>query len=552
MASLLHPTSGIPNLGSAVISVENINSYTIYSPDKPGEEAAENARVWNVYLDEAHEYDMDMIQGFRNIIDGLLVFAALFSGVVTTFVAQTSQALQPDNSQITVSLLIETNALLRAAGNKTSLNAVPTASLGPESQTRTSIDVWVNGLFFTSLSLSLSTALLSVLAKQWIHAYTAIVPGDAKTRAVTRHFRFQGIMKWRLGDIIESLPLILHCSVAIFLVGLSLYISQLSRPICGVVAGISALTVLFYFVSSMIPAFDVGCPYRIPFMFPLAQLLFFIRGLIRYAYLKLRNKAQQTLWPHICTESLKMVEKKQVLEQYSGFPSSELLRNSLVWVFDHSSNHSVKEIVMDGTCGLLAQVVPYYLSYHSSMAPLFSSQEDKHFVSGITYALSRLPDISSTSSEEEGFGESTVYGQLVAAFMEFSFEKAPVDLSTSFKDWKQQIMDALLDAYKRALIKKHRTLSWSLLKWADKLFQLDNLRHVVDEGIDLDCHDSQGWTVLHWAAVGNNLDVVIALVEQKPALMSALATWEDISALTPLDVAVISQSKPDNQNLMHD
>ncbi|KAG6894510.1 hypothetical protein C0992_005792, partial [Termitomyces sp. T32_za158] len=92
---------------------------------------------------------MDMIQGFRNIIDSLLVFvsrhicpqssfsitiqAALFSAVVTTFVAQTSQALQPDNSQIMVSLLIETNQLLRAAGNKTSINAVPTASLGPES-----------------------------------------------------------------------------------------------------------------------------------------------------------------------------------------------------------------------------------------------------------------------------------------------------------------------------------------------------------------------------------------------------------------------------------
>ncbi|KAG5718930.1 hypothetical protein E4T56_gene15008 [Termitomyces sp. T112] len=41
-----------------------------------------------------------MIQGFRNIIDDLLVFAPLFSAVVATFAARTSQTLQPDNTQI--------------------------------------------------------------------------------------------------------------------------------------------------------------------------------------------------------------------------------------------------------------------------------------------------------------------------------------------------------------------------------------------------------------------------------------------------------------------
>ncbi|KAG6863366.1 hypothetical protein C0993_011816 [Termitomyces sp. T159_Od127] len=139
-----------------------------YNDDEPGKEAEDNARVWKVCLDEAGEYDMDMIQGFQDNINSLLVFAALFSAVVTTFVAQTSQALQPDNLQIMVSLLVENNQLLRAAGNKTSINTVPAASLGPESQTHTSIDVWVNGLFFTSLALALLTAFLSVLAKQWI------------------------------------------------------------------------------------------------------------------------------------------------------------------------------------------------------------------------------------------------------------------------------------------------------------------------------------------------------------------------------------------------
>ncbi|KAG6862756.1 hypothetical protein C0993_001642, partial [Termitomyces sp. T159_Od127] len=128
----------------------------------------ENARVWNVYLDEAESYDMDMVQGFRNNIDGLLVFASLFSAVVTTFVAQTSQSLQPDNGQIMASLLYENNQLMRAAGNGISVDTIPKAVLVPGSRTHSSTDLWVNGFFFTSLALSLSTALLTVLAKQWI------------------------------------------------------------------------------------------------------------------------------------------------------------------------------------------------------------------------------------------------------------------------------------------------------------------------------------------------------------------------------------------------
>ncbi|KAG6809212.1 hypothetical protein H0H93_016013 [Arthromyces matolae] len=89
----------------------------IYEAEPAGQESSENARVWRVYLDEADAYDTDMINSFETILDSLLVFASLFSAVVTTFVAQTSQVLQPDNAQITVSLLVETNQLLRAAGD---------------------------------------------------------------------------------------------------------------------------------------------------------------------------------------------------------------------------------------------------------------------------------------------------------------------------------------------------------------------------------------------------------------------------------------------------
>ncbi|KAG6879497.1 hypothetical protein C0992_002108 [Termitomyces sp. T32_za158] len=548
MAILLHPsdptTSGISQPGG-----RNYDYTKIYSPNKPGDEAKENARVWNVYLDEAENYDMDMIQGFRNIIDGLLVFAALFSAVVTTFVAQTSQALQPDNSQIMVYLLIENNQLLRAAGNTTSINAVPTASLGPESQTYTSVDVWVNGLFFTSLALSLSTALLSVLAKQWIQAYTAIVSGSAKTRAVTRHFRFKGLVKWKLGDIIESLPLILHCAVAVFLIGLTLYISQLSRPICGVVAGITALTFLFYFGSSIIPAFDIACPYRIPFLFSLAQLLLCVSGWIQWAYLTLCNKPRILSWSQIQRQSLKAAEQKEVLNH-----DHNLTHNPLRWVFNHSSNYSVREIVIEGTCGLLNEA---FYDPCVDLESLLSSPEDNIFFSAVMYALSRLSDLSSTSFREDEIGKNTGSGQLIAAFMKFPFIKARADGSTThLSGWQGKIMEVLLEAYTEVLRKQHDTLSRYILELGGLRLQSDSdwsklflfvcldlgdakdLRDLVDLGIDLNCHDPTGWTALHHAAYRGSLDSVIILIEQEPALVLAVTKWLDPnSAWTALDLA---------------
>ncbi|KAG6818982.1 hypothetical protein H0H93_016652 [Arthromyces matolae] len=237
-----------------------------YPPDKPGEEHKENARVWNVLLDETKDHNRDMLQGFRDIIDGVLIFASLFSAVVTTLVAQTSQALQPNNAQITASLLVETNQLLRAAGNITTISTVPKSPLSVGSTVHTSKDVWVNALFFTSLALSLSTALLTVLVKQWLHAYSSFIKGDARSRAFITDFRSQGLRTWRVREIVEALPLILHGSVLLFFVGLVLYVSQLSAPICGILAFVTALSFTFYLESSFLPSVFPSCPYKIPFL----------------------------------------------------------------------------------------------------------------------------------------------------------------------------------------------------------------------------------------------------------------------------------------------
>lgn len=111
--------------------------------------------------------------------------AALFSAVVTTFVVQSSQALLPDYAQISTFILEEQVALLRAINNITAVSEGTRSPLGPESLTRSSIDIWINGLFFASLCLSIVTALLSVLVKQWLQVS---FPPNVNTNQCTNHF----------------------------------------------------------------------------------------------------------------------------------------------------------------------------------------------------------------------------------------------------------------------------------------------------------------------------------------------------------------------------
>ncbi|KAF8877008.1 hypothetical protein CPB85DRAFT_1500501, partial [Mucidula mucida] len=89
--------------------------------------------------------------------------AGLFSAVVSTFVTQTFQNLEVDPNDVAVSLLYELCDLVRALNNKQSTDTIPRFKGSPASifhPTRTA--TWVNGLWFVSLTISLTTALVAV------------------------------------------------------------------------------------------------------------------------------------------------------------------------------------------------------------------------------------------------------------------------------------------------------------------------------------------------------------------------------------------------------
>ncbi|PBK83163.1 hypothetical protein ARMGADRAFT_883167, partial [Armillaria gallica] len=199
-----------------------------YPEDALYEETASNARVWRTYEDESKSHDANMVEESRDNVDIMLVFAGLFSAVVTTFVAQTYQNLQADYTAMSASLLFELVLVQRAIANGATVNSTTPSSLNPSiAFVPAATDIWVNGLWFTSLFLSLTTALVAVLVKQWLHHYVALPSGMPRDRSLTRQFRYAGFQKWHVQVIIGLLPVFMHLALAIFLVGLAVFLHPL-------------------------------------------------------------------------------------------------------------------------------------------------------------------------------------------------------------------------------------------------------------------------------------------------------------------------------------
>ncbi|KAJ6569243.1 hypothetical protein B0H19DRAFT_1134947 [Mycena capillaripes] len=361
-----------------------------YAEDPPYKELVPDARVWLVYNDESTIFDNDMIVESGDNLDILLVFAGLFSAVLTTFVAQTSQALSLDNTAISNSILLELVALQRAQANGTSFDSIPPADT---SFTVSRTDIWVNGLWFTSLALSLSTALLAVLAKQWLRQYSSFIAGSARTRALIRQFRYVCFDKWGVRLIISLLPTVLHLSLFLFMAGLVVFLFPLNRTLAAVVACVAGLLCGTYIITNVLPIIIIQCPFRTPLsavLFPLyhpARALTILvtkvavfMAMIPYIFARgalgcvgLMEKGERwlpsisvTLPKRIMGESLRETERLHVDAE-----DKQWTNLALSWLARTTSDPSAKAIIVEALGTESAEDPPWD---HDLLFPIFRQQ----------------------------------------------------------------------------------------------------------------------------------------------------------------------------------
>jgi hypothetical protein len=138
----------------------------------------------------------------------------------------------------------------------------PRASFSPPTHA-----VSVNCLFFASLSASIVAALASVVSLQWVAEYDAAVSRSGSSpedRVKRRQFRYSGMEKWKMREIIAALPILLYFSLVLFFIGLAQWMWSVHTTIGGVVLGGMLLGTVFYAVTTLLSVVFPSSPYRAP------------------------------------------------------------------------------------------------------------------------------------------------------------------------------------------------------------------------------------------------------------------------------------------------
>ncbi|KAI3608703.1 hypothetical protein WG66_003755 [Moniliophthora roreri] len=272
------------------------------------------AKSWERILKEVSRHDEDMVKGWRDDIDTLLVFAGLFSAVVTAFTIESYQWLNEDPADTTVLLL--TQLISMQVNGSQSISFEPTQFKPDASSIR------INVFWFLSLIFSLTSALFGLLCKQWVREHqrdtTTRTPGEA---LALRQLRRDSFEKWGVSSFLSALPILLEVALLLFFVGvLDLLWNRHPIPfaICFVAVSLSAG---LYLLTTLLPTLTVPrdqrsdiknkrfnelsyqfiCPYKSPQAWVVYQLSCTLIGLLlKFPTINnfLERKARG-LWDHI-------------------------------------------------------------------------------------------------------------------------------------------------------------------------------------------------------------------------------------------------------------
>ncbi|KAI0289691.1 hypothetical protein B0F90DRAFT_1825968 [Multifurca ochricompacta] len=147
-------------------------------------------------------------------------------------------------------------------------NISPPPPLYTESSFRpTSSAIRVNILWFLSLTLSLTCALAATLMQQWARRYLQLAQAQATLykRARTRAYLFEGVQAFRLSQVVEAVPALLHVAVFLFFAGLVEFLFSINIIVARVVFVVTCFFGGTHILLTFLPNVRPNCPYRTPF-----------------------------------------------------------------------------------------------------------------------------------------------------------------------------------------------------------------------------------------------------------------------------------------------
>ncbi len=187
----------------------------------------------------------------------MVVQAALFAGFLSAFLIELLGRLEPDPMDIMKDVLIYQTQMMR----NSSLEPYAPPDFSPPVHI-----VVVNALFYASLGVMILAAFIAMLIKSWVREFDRDLQAMSfpEQRAKTREFRYLGMVRWKLPEMVGILPSLIQISLVLFSIGLILFLFFISIPSFGVTTAIFGLGMFFYAMTTSISVFVTSSPFRTP------------------------------------------------------------------------------------------------------------------------------------------------------------------------------------------------------------------------------------------------------------------------------------------------
>ena len=191
----------------------------------------------------------------------------LFSAAVATLVSVSIEDLRPNSQDTSAFYLKNIYIYQHLADTNVSRSSIPymAATLPAFSPPRYAI--WVNALWFLSLVISLTGAMLATLLHQWARRYIRVTQQpqcSPHKRARVRALFSNGVDESHVRWVVEGLPAMIHLSLFLFFAGLLIYLFNVYRPVFSAVLWWVALTTAAYLYITLLPSFRPNSPYYTP------------------------------------------------------------------------------------------------------------------------------------------------------------------------------------------------------------------------------------------------------------------------------------------------
>ncbi|KDR83167.1 hypothetical protein GALMADRAFT_134659 [Galerina marginata CBS 339.88] len=216
----------------------------VFAPPKPDRDP------WSILLEPLMEKDKIQCEAWKDEVQNLLIFAGLFSAVVTAFIIESYKSLKPDPNDAIISLLSVIANRLDNTANSTLV--FPTSTDGPSFSPNMS-SIRVNTFWFISLVLSLATVLVGIISLQWIREHQNYPKLSPKETYALFNMRAEGLESWQIPKIFTALPLLLQSALVLFLSGIVDFLSSFGGIVVIPVGAMTTLILLFLVATTVLP-----------------------------------------------------------------------------------------------------------------------------------------------------------------------------------------------------------------------------------------------------------------------------------------------------------